>query len=174
MGLLLFVYVSSSLTQRGVCMPFRFSKRSKNNLQGVHPDLVRWAYGLLECAPYDFIVTEGLRSMSRQRELKAKGASQTLNSYHLPQADGYGHAIDIAIIPPEGGVTWENRYYEEFAKTALDLAHKMHLEITWGGSWKRLYDTPHYQLEPRCKPVQASTGVSADADDSSLKSGVSK
>ena len=134
-------------------MPFVFSQRSKRNLKGVHPHLVEIAYEMLNRAPYDFIVTEGLRTMARQRELKAAGKSQTLNSYHLPQADGYGHAIDVALILPNGGVTWDNKYYVEFAKVFLQVAEEMKHKITWGGSWKSLYDTPHFQLEPRSIPV---------------------
>ena len=134
-------------------MPFVFSKRSLNNLKGVHPLLVDLAHEALKRVPYDFIVTEGLRTKERQRQLKAAGKSQTMNSYHLPQEDGYGHAIDIAIIPPEGGVTWDNKYYEEEAKVFLQIAKEKGIKITWGGSWKTLYDTPHYQLEPRNIPM---------------------
>jgi len=133
-------------------MPFVFSQRSKRNLRGVHPHLVEIAYEALKRAPYDFIVTEGLRTMARQRELKAAGKSQTLNSYHLLQSDGYGHAIDIAIIPPEGGVTWNNKYYDEEAKVFLAIAAEKGYKLTYGGSWK-MRDCPHFQLEPRSIPV---------------------
>lgn len=133
-------------------MSFVFSQRSKNNLVGVHPLLVKLMTKALEVVPYDFIVTEGLRTVARQRELVRKGASQTMNSYHMPQADGWGHAVDIALLY-KGTVTWENKYYEEEADVILRLAREMfnrsHASITWGGSWKKLYDTPHYQLEPK-------------------------
>lgn len=134
-------------------MGFVFSKRSKNNLRGVHPYLVELATRALAQVPYDFIVTEGLRTAARQKELKAQGKSQTLKSYHLTQADGYGHAIDIAIIPPEGGVTWEHKYYKANAAVFKRLAQEMGITITWGGDWKSLVDTPHFQLEPKALPL---------------------
>lgn len=132
---------------------YRFSQRSLNNLKGVHPKLVELMTDALSRVPYDFIVTEGLRTPSRQKALLTQGKSKTLNSYHLPQKDGYGHAVDIAIIPPWGGVTWENKFYEEEASVILRLAKEKGLQITWGGVWKSLCDTPHFQLEPRSLPV---------------------
>lgn len=134
-------------------MAFRFSTRSLNNLIGVHPYLVEVAHAALARVPYDFIVTAGVRSMKEQRALVAKGASRTMNSYHLRQDDGYGHAIDIACLTPEGRVTWDNKYYEANAKIFLDIAKKLGYRLTWGGEWKTLYDTPHYQIEPRYLPV---------------------
>ena len=134
-------------------MAFRFSARSINNLIGVHPYLVEIAHEALKRVPYDFIVTCGVRSMAEQRRMVAKGASRTMQSYHLRQEDGYGHAIDIAIIHPNGGVTWENKFYEEEAKIFLDIAKKKGYRLTWGGEWKKLYDTPHFQLSDRYLPI---------------------
>lgn len=136
-------------------MAWKFSKRSLDNLVGVHPHLVELFTKALECIPYDITVTEGLRLPSRQAELKRQGKSLTLNSYHLKQADGWGHAVDIAVWKPgpKPQITWENKYYEETAQHILKLAKDLGYQITWGGTWKKLYDTPHYQLEPRNKPI---------------------
>lgn len=134
-------------------MPFVFSRRSLNNLKGVHPLLVDIAHEALKRVPYDFIVTEGLRTRARQAELLAQGKSRTMNSYHLPQADGYGHAIDIAVIPPAGGVTWEFGYYKANADVFLKIAAAKGVQLTWGGSWKNFIDSPHFQLEPKNLPV---------------------
>lgn len=140
-------------------MAFRFSSRSINNLIGVHPYLVDLMHAALAKVPYDFIVTEGLRSYKRQAQLKREGKSQTLNSYHLRQEDGYGHAVDIAIIPPEGGVTWEMPYYLANADVILAIAKERGLTIRWGGDFGnkghgRGWDCPHLQIEPRYLPIK--------------------
>ncbi len=65
------------------------SERSLKNLTGVHPDLVRvieFAAGL----GVSFIVTEGMRTIERQKQLLAAGKSRTLRSRHLS-----GHAVDL-------------------------------------------------------------------------------
>ena len=55
-------------------MSWKLSDRSKRNLRGVHPDLVRVVMRALEISPLDFVVIEGLRSRERQAELVKSGA----------------------------------------------------------------------------------------------------
>ena len=76
-------------------MSFKLGNTSQQRLIGVHPDLVRVVRRAIELSSMDFAVNEGLRTAERQRRLVASGASQTLNSKHLKQADGFGHAVDI-------------------------------------------------------------------------------
>lgn len=132
-------------------MSFVFSKRSLNNLKGVHPKLVELMTRVLAETPYDFIVTEGLRTLDRQIELKAQGKSQTLKSYHMKQRDGYGHAVDLAALVPNGKgkseVSWELEPYREINKVVQRIAADMGIKVTWGGTWKTLVDSPHWQLE---------------------------
>ena len=59
---------------------FKFSSRSEKNLQGVNPDLVKVTRRALEISEVDFGITEGLRSVERQKQLVAEGKSQTMNS----------------------------------------------------------------------------------------------
>lgn len=61
----------------------KFNARSEKNLIGVHPDLVRVMRLALRYSLVPFTVTEGLRSMARQRDLLREGKSQTLRSRHL-------------------------------------------------------------------------------------------
>ncbi|MDM3565593.1 M15 family peptidase, partial [Proteus vulgaris] len=42
---------------------FTLSQRSKNNLVGVNPLLVKIAYRALEISPVDFAVIEGVRTL---------------------------------------------------------------------------------------------------------------
>ena len=77
----------------------QWSKRSLDNMKGLHPDLVLVLNRALLTSPHDFVVTEGLRTLDRQKELVRIGASKTLKSRHLKQADGYGHAFDFSAHP---------------------------------------------------------------------------
>jgi len=134
---------------------FRFSKRSLGNLQGVHPSLVHVAHKALALSECDFTVTEGLRSTARQRELVAKGASRTMNSQHLCQNDGYGHAIDV--YPYWGGKlhTEDSREnlakYDEIAEAFKAAAAELEIGIIWGGDWKSFVDHPHFELAKRAR-----------------------
>ena len=57
-------------------MTYHLSQRSSLNLTGVHPDLVKVVMRALEISPLDFTVIEGLRTIKRQQELFASGASK--------------------------------------------------------------------------------------------------
>lgn len=118
---------------------FKFSQRSLKNLEGVHPDLVRVVTRALSLSPVDFMVTEGIRTLDRQKELLKSGASQTLNSRHLT-----GHAIDVAAWV-NGAVSWDWVFYEKISKAMFEAAEIENVPIVWGGSWK-FRDGPHFEL----------------------------
>lgn len=120
--------------------PLVMDTRSERNLIGVHPDLVRVVRRAAELAPGAFIVTEGLRSLARQRQLVAAEASQTLRSRHLT-----GHAVDLAALVA-GRVRWDWPLYPILATTMKQAAAQLTVPIEWGGDWKRFRDGPHYQL----------------------------
>lgn len=135
---------------------FKFSQRSKGNLKGVHPDLV-WvcARGLI-LSPIDFIVTEGVRTLERQKMLKAEGKSKTLKSLHLRQEDGYGHAFDIVALKG-ASITWDSKYYKPIADAMFQAAKELGVKITWGGSWG--WDSPHFQLDESPNPHRSSSAI---------------
>jgi peptidoglycan L-alanyl-D-glutamate endopeptidase CwlK len=81
----------------------------------------------------DFIVTEGMRTVERQRQLVAAGASQTMNSRHLT-----GHAVDLAALVAGG--------YTALGAAVKRAAVEEQVAITWGGDWK-MRDGPHFELE---------------------------
>ena len=54
--------------------------RSLARLEGVHPDLVRVVKKAAAMSDMDFTVLEGLRTVERQRQLLANGATKTMNS----------------------------------------------------------------------------------------------
>lgn len=114
-------------------------KRSENNLKGVHPDLVKVVREAAELA--DFVVVEGLRTVARQKELVAAGASKTMRSRHLT-----GHAVDLAATVG-GQIRWDWPLYTNLAKAMLIVAKTGGVAIEWGGSWPKFPDGPHFQLD---------------------------
>lgn len=126
---------------------FKFSRRSLNNLKGVHPDLVAVAKKALELTVIDFIVTEGLRTPDRQRHLVAQGASRTLKSRHLT-----GHAIDVVATLSPGTVSYKVKDMTMISKAFKEAAKILGVEIEWGGDWKSFKDTPHYELSRKKYP----------------------
>jgi peptidoglycan LD-endopeptidase CwlK len=127
-------------------MTYVLGARSRARLNGVHPDLVRVVELALTYSPHDFTITEGLRSVARQRELKAAGASQTMNSRHIT-----GHAIDFAVLVG-GKVRWDWPLYGQVAEAFKRAAKELKVPIIWGGDWKSLRDGPHVELDRRKYP----------------------
>ena len=119
---------------------FKLGATSLARLKGVHPDLVKVVKRAIELTPIDFTVLEGLRTKERQQQLVAKGASKTMNSYHLT-----GHAVDIAPLV-DGKVTWDWKYYNQLAPVIKQAAKELGVNITWGGDWTSFKDGPHWQI----------------------------
>lgn len=114
---------------------------SRKRLEGVHPDLVKVVERAIEITEIDFTVTEGLRTLTRQKELLAAGASWTLRSRHLT-----GHAIDLAALV-NGKARWDWPLYDKLALTMRKAAADVGIKIEWGGNWRgKKRDGPHFQL----------------------------
>ena len=120
-------------------MTFALGAKSLARLDGVHPDLVRVVKRAIEITPIDFTVTEGLRTVERQRALVAAGASQTMKSRHIT-----GHAVDLAAIVM-GEVRWDWPLYAKLAGAMKAAARELAIPLEWGGDWK-MKDGPHFQL----------------------------
>lgn len=121
-------------------MSFKLSAKSLKRLEGVHPDLVKVVQHAITITPLDFVVLEGLRSKERQRYLVDKGASKTMDSYHIT-----GHAVDIAPIVG-GEVSWDWKYYNALSAFIKEAAQDVGVFIEWGGDWKTFKDGPHWQI----------------------------
>ena len=121
-------------------MAFKLGPRSLLNLRGVHPDLVRVVKRAIGISTIDFTVIEGLRSLARQKELFAKGATKTLRSRHI-----HGFAVDIA--PYVGGsVRWDWPLFDQIENAMKEAARLENVKIEWGGDWATFKDGPHWQL----------------------------
>lgn len=121
-------------------MPVSLSPRSLQRLSKVHPDLIKVVKRCASISPVDFQIGEGRRSVARQRELVAKGASQTMNSRHLT-----GHAVDLVVLV-NGVVSWHWPLYHKLAVAMKQAAKDVGVKIEWGGDWRSFKDGPHYQL----------------------------
>ena len=136
--------------------------RSLSRLEGVHPDLVRVVKKAAALSDLDFTVLEGLRTVERQKQLVAQGASKTMNSRHIT-----GHAVDLGALVA-GAVRWDWGLYLKLGEVmrAASLAEK--IPVRWGGTWKLLSslkgpitaknlsrsfpDGPHFEIDPKTHP----------------------
>ena len=127
-------------------MTFKFSQRSESNLKGVNPDLVKVIRRALELTPVDFIVIEGLRTQTRQKELVATGKSQTMNSRHLS-----GNAVDIIPV----NTTWAIDEFKPLLKAVKHAADEQGIKLRFGINWKsdpslpietKFIDAPHIEI----------------------------
>lgn len=110
-------------------MSFYLSPRSIKRLEGVDPKLVEVVQYAITVSKIDFAVTEGVRTMQRQRELLKQGATQTLKSKHLD-----GRAVDLmAYIGTRP--SWELNLYDDIADAIKEAAIKVGVPIRWGGAW---------------------------------------
>lgn len=126
---------------------FTLGSRSRQRLEGVHPDLVRVVERAIGITTVDFTVLEGRRTPERQRQLVAAGASQTMNSRHLT-----GHAVDLGAWV-NSQVRWDWPLYYRIADAMKAAAQAEDVSIEWGGDWKTFKDGPHYQLPWKEYPV---------------------
>lgn len=127
-------------------MSYAFGQRSLQRLQGVHPDLVRVMKRAIAISPIDFTVLEGLRTVERQKQLLAQGATTTMRSRHIT-----GHAVDVAPFLDTDGdgdkeVSWHWPHYSKLAAVIKQAAADEGVRIEWGGDWRTFKDGPHWQL----------------------------
>ena len=134
----------------------RLGYKSRRELVGVHPDMIIVTVTAIINLPkgLDATVFDGLRTLPEQRENLRRGVSKTLKSKHLPQADGYGHAVDIVPII-NGQLAWDSKdaaTQKLIDEAFADISDQMHaaadlhdIEIESGYAlWG--WDKPHFQL----------------------------
>jgi peptidoglycan L-alanyl-D-glutamate endopeptidase CwlK len=133
-----------------------FSKRSLDNLQGVHPDLSRLMNLAIRNTPIDFTITCGVRTAQQQQDLYAQGRTKPgaivtnadgvrSKSNHQPKSDGYGHAVDL--YPFVNGSVQVNDVagLKRISEHIKAVARLNGIRIEWGGDWA-MRDYPHFQL----------------------------
>ncbi len=104
---------------------YKFGKRSKERLKGVHPKLVNVLNELIKIM--DVTIIEGLRSEERQKELLEQGKTKTKFSKHIK-----GKAVDLAPYP----IDWEDRErFHYMGGMIRGIGKQLHTDIRWGGDW---------------------------------------
>lgn len=116
------------------------SEKDNKKLLGVNEKLIKVVKRAAELSPVGFVVVEGVRTLERQKELVAKGASRTLKSKHLE-----GRAVDVAPLV-NGQVRWDWPLYHKLAPSFKKAAEELGIKIVWGGDWKSFPDGPHFEL----------------------------
>ena len=122
-------------------MSFKLSQRSLDKMVGVNPKLVEVVKLAITKSPLDFSISEGLRTVERQKELVGQKKSQTMKSKHI-----VGEAVDICVLI-DGKANWDFENYRKVADVFKECAKELGIKITWGGDWTSFKDGPHFQIE---------------------------
>lgn len=122
----------------------KLDRRSRERLATVHPKL-RAVIEHAAAAVLQYIVTEGVRTKQRQAELVKAGASRTMQSKHLADANGFSRAVDLAVVVG-GEIRWDWPLYAKLAAEVKLSAAALGVAIEWGGDWRTFKDGPHFQL----------------------------
>ena len=127
---------------------FKYSRRSLKLLDGHHPkhgfiapiypplaDVTRLAinYSVVDIT----VLSTTLRLLSEQKSFYEAGTSKTMNSLHLEQDDGFGHAVDLGALE-RGSVSWRPEVYFDLADAMQRAARELDVPVIWGGCWAPL------------------------------------
>lgn len=121
-------------------MTYTLGNKSRAELVGVHPQLVKLVERAIAITGQDFSVHDGLRTEAEQREYVRRGVSKTMNSKHRKQADGFGHAVDLVPFI-NGQLRWEWRPIFVIASAVRAAAVELGVDLIWGGVWDRDFET---------------------------------
>ena len=128
-----------------------FGAASRANLAECHPQLRRLFAEVIKS--WDCTVIDGARTLAEQKKNVAKGVSKTMASKHLPQADGFAHAVDVVPYP----INWtDTRRMYVFGGFVLGIAAQLGIRVRWGADWDAdkdfndhsFIDLPHFELVP--------------------------
>jgi peptidoglycan L-alanyl-D-glutamate endopeptidase CwlK len=110
-------------------MTFKLSRRSLDKLEGIDERLQAVVKQAITLTKTDFGVIQGMRTLEQQKELVAKGASQTMKSKHLE-----GKAFDIMAFI-NGRASWELNLYDDLADAVKEAAIIVGVPMRWGAAW---------------------------------------
>lgn len=136
------------------------SNRTKNNLKGVHPDLIMVITYALAISEADFFVNEGVRTLQRQQELYSQGRTISGNivtnvdgitkkSNHQVKSDGYSHAVDVYFCGWDNKTKNSDPRWEKLFKAIKTASLNLGIPVTIGAYWTNFIDLPHIQLGER-------------------------
>jgi len=111
--------------------------------------------------PFDFTITEGVRTAERQQSLYAQGRTQKgiivtnvdgvkKKSNHQVKSDGYGHAVDLYPFYNGSVQVTDKDVIPRLKAISIHIkvvAKCLGIGLTCGIDWKSPYDPPHYELK---------------------------
>ncbi|QMV48232.1 endolysin [Proteus phage Vb_PmiP-P59] len=125
----------------------KLSNTGKERLSSVNEKLQKVVLKSFEYMPFDITITEGIRTIEKQKEYVNKGVSWTMNSKHIT-----GNAIDMVPYP----IDWKDRArFEKMAIAMFKASEELDIPIRWGGTWSnkvdgwiynKKLDMPHFEL----------------------------
>ena len=147
-------------------MGYKFGKTSNERLKDVHIELVKVLQEAVKLSDIDFAITEGYRSVKRQKELFDQGKSKIDGITRKGKHNYFPSlAVDIAVYHPDLE-TRKQLLYDKASlsfiagiiqSTAVRLYNDgiiSHL-VRWGGNWDKdgviiqdqsFDDLPHFEL----------------------------
>ncbi len=128
---------------------FSLGNSSLTKLGFAHPDLIRVIKRAIQITAVDFSVGETIRSVERQKQLVAAGASKTMNSRHLPGSLKLSNAADLHAYVA-GQLSWDWPLYFKIADAMRQAARDCSVQIEWGGVWDRRLNDLQGNLENEC------------------------
>ena len=123
---------------------------SQDTGEGVHPHLMALYQRASELAKQQgetIIIKDGLRTIEEQAKYVREGHSKTMNSRHIPAANGVGHALDLTM--PYAGQQSNKQDWVQVRKINAYMqqaSKELNIPIEWGGNWKSFKDGFHWQL----------------------------
>lgn len=120
-------------------MTYSLGNKSRAELVGVHPQLVKLVERAIALTEQDFSVHDGLRTEAEQREYVRRGVSKTMNSKHRKQADGFGHAVDLVPFI-NGQLRWEMKPCLVIASAVHQAATEIGAKLIYGAVWDRIFN----------------------------------
>ena len=125
-------------------MAYKWGKSSLNNLKSCDKRLQDLANMMLARSDFDLTITCGFRGEAEQNDAFNRGVSKARfgQSKHNTFPS---QAIDIVPYP----INWDttDRRWQEMALNAMWCAGRLNIKIRWGGTFKKLADYPHFEIE---------------------------
>ncbi len=129
---------------------YKFSKRSKDNLDTAHEDLQLIFNEVIK--HIDCTVISGYRSPEEQNKLYQQGRTEpgnivtNIDGYTKKSKHNYSPSLAVDVVPYP--IDWNDiDKFKTLAISVKTIADQLNIGLTWGGDWSRFRDYPHYQLK---------------------------
>ena len=140
---------------------FKFSKKSKSRLETCHPDIIQIMNVALSISNIDFGISEGHRSINKQKEYFDKGLSKKDGVTSLSKHNYYP-SLAVDIYPYfNNQANWDKEHLSYLAGIIHAVSENLYSNkkikhrIRWGGNWdmdgtiikdQSFNDRPHFEL----------------------------